>query len=632
MAEDLRFFQPLDTSHPVDLLFGADAPVGDGADVTGSITLAPPTVASVVEVGEQVSGAIALSPPYTYGQVLYDNAVNRGLRNSTRSAWQEGTRRHRKVAAVHQQADVLKSYRTAPWQDATPLPADSRLPWDEMTSLGAYGAATWQEGTPLHPPDTTAAWQEMSPRKLQRTARHQEATRLHPDTVKAPWQERTRTSRPTHVSAWQEAQRLIKRVSVLSGVAASVARTTLIAPWQEARHPPPGRSVINPPEPPIDEPCYTPPPGDAVPLLFTDQWDGSTYLLFPCCQDDEQPPALVVVPIKRVYMVINNATLRRVDGNIPIPTFSMSMSLDADSWTWSFSASVPGRALADLQPAGLFEPAELEAMVNGVPYRFLAEKLVRDRAFVTDGLRVTGRGKAARLDAPYAAKQVFTSDEDRTAAQLMDLVLTDNGVSIGWEIDWQAEDWLIGAGAFSHQGTYISALKRIAEAAGGYLQPHATDNELSVLLRYPTAPWAWGTVTPDFELPSAVMTREGIEWSDKPMYNRVFVSGESQGVLGQVTRAGTAGDLVAEMIVDPLMSTAAAARQRGLPVLADVGRQAMVTLRLPVLAEIGIIKPGKFVRYVDEGVTRLGLVRSTGVEIGRPDIFQTIGVETHELV
>jgi hypothetical protein len=47
-----------------------------------------------------------------------------------------------------------------------------------------------------------------------------------------------------------------------------------------------------------------------------------------------------------------------------------------------------------------------------------------------------------------------------------------------------------------------------------------------------------------------------------------------------------------------------------MPVLADVGRQAMVSLRLPVLPETGIIVPGKFVRYVDGGTTRLGLTRS----------------------
>jgi len=65
-------------------------------------------------------------------------------------------------------------------------------------------------------------------------------------------------------------------------------------------------------------------------------------------------------------------------------------------------------------------------------------------------------------------------------------------------------------------------------------------------------------------------------------------------------------------------------------VLSDTGDQAMVMLRLPVLEETGLIVPGKFVRYVDGSVQRIGLVRSIGVEVGTPQAWQTIEVETHD--
>jgi hypothetical protein len=179
----------------------------------------------------------------------------------------------------------------------------------------------------------------------------------------------------------------------------------------------------------------------------------------------------------------------------------------------------------------------------------------------------------------------------------------------------------------------MAALNAIAAAAGAYVQPHRTDKALSVLRRYPAKPWEWGDVTPDFELPSDVVQKEGVVWTDKPIYNRVFVRGMKSGILGQATRLGTAGDLEAPMVTDQLITNAIGARQRALPVLADVGRQAAVSLRLPVLAETGIIPPGKFVRYVDAGVTRIGLVRSVSAEVQRAEkkltIWQTIGVETH---
>jgi hypothetical protein len=442
------------------------------------------------------------------------------------------------------------------------------------------------------------------------------------------WQERSRHARPSLRSRWQEGTPATKILRTVAQQATSMPEW-LTARWQEAMKPLMGRSVILPPNPPDPpEPCYTPPLGNAVHLLFQELWDGSTNLLFSC-GDEDGPPALVVVPIRRVYMVINDTSLWRVDGDVHIPTYSASMSLDVDSWTWSFSASVPGNALSDLEPGGDGLPVELEVRLNGMTFRVLAESLSRDRTFGTSRITVRGRGKTALLDAPYAPVKTYGNDTDRLAQQLMADVLTDNGVGIGWDVDWNLTDWLVPGGVWAGQGTYMSALNQIAAAAGGYIQPHRTDQEIKVLHRYPFAPWEWATeVTPDFELPSAVTTREGIEWIEKVRYNRVYISGQAGGVLGRVTRDGTDGAVLAPMVTDALNTHSDAVRQRGRTILSDTGRQARVSLRLPVLEETGVIEPGKFVRYVD-GTTRLGIVRSTSVEIKSPDVWQSLMVETH---
>ena len=77
------------------------------------------------------------------------------------------------------------------------------------------------------------------------------------------------------------------------------------------------------------------------------------------------------------------------------------------------------------------------------------------------------------------------------------------------------------------------------------------------------------------------------------------------------------------------LTHADAARQRGLAVLSDTGTQAHISLRLPVLDETGVIKPGALVRYVDAGTPRLGLVRGTQVEWSAPTLRQVLAVETH---
>lgn len=402
--------------------------------------------------------------------------------------------------------------------------------------------------------------------------------------------------------------------------------------WQQrlenAWVPRPGRTVVpGPVTPPARDPCYLPDTN----LLFDLMWTADTGLVFICERHSTPlpPHTTVVVPIRRIYMVVNHASLRRVDGNIELPTLSMTLGLDVDSWTWSFSAALPGRAFSELEPTGNGSPVEVEAVINGTVFRALVESIERTREFGTNDLRISGRGKTALLDAPYAPIQTFTNTQARTAQQIMSDVLTINGVPLGWSIEWGLADWSIPARVFSHQGAYIGALNKIAAAAGGYVQPHAASQTIKVLPRYPSVPWEWNSVVADFQLPVDGTSREALRWLEKPAYNRVFVSGQEVGVLGQVTRSGTAGEVLAPMVVDPLVTTAIAARQRGISVLSDTGRQIEVSLRLPVLAETGIIIPGAFVDYQDGGASRRGLVRSTQVQVGLPEVWQTLGVQTY---
>lgn len=487
----------------------------------------------------------------------------------------------------------------------------------------------------------------------QRGARHQDATRLqdstwfaHQDatrfaaaqlglfqnagplrnTTRFRHQDGDRTKRAGRVSRWQSAVLVVRG----QGSDFQTARPQLKGwrgRYQEAVPPPPGISRWVVPEPPVPQPCYTPSPHLLLAALAAT--DG--HLLFLCENHITPPPPdgePVVVPVRRVYFVINNVTLYRASDGAPVPVFNLSLSLDAASWAWGFDAVLPAKAEA-LVAGNASGPVELVATINGTTFRVLAENISRERSFGDASIRISGRGRNAVLAAPYAPVMTFSNTEARTARQLMDDVLAVNGIPLGWAVDWGLTDWNVPAGVFAQQGTWIEALTAIAGAAGGYLVPHPSAQSIRVLHRYPVAPWEWSTVTPDFVLPVDAVARESLRWLEKPAYNRVFVSGQDVGVLGQVTRAGTAGDVLAPMVVDPLITEAAAARQRGIAVLADTGQQIEASLRLPVLAETGIIEPGAFVEYQDGSVTRLGLVRSTQVEAGMPEVWQTLGVQAY---
>ena len=120
-----------------------------------------------------------------------------------------------------------------------------------------------------------------------------------------------------------------------------------------------------------------------------------------------------------------------------------------------------------------------------------------------------------------------------------------------------------------------------------------------------------------------------MSWYDRPNYNGVWVSGTSTGVLAHVRRAGTQGDILAQMITDPLITHADAARQRGISILGNTGRVVKISLDLPVLPETGIIPPGKFVRYTDNGVSRIGLTRGVSATTSGVTVRQQIEIESH---
>jgi hypothetical protein len=390
----------------------------------------------------------------------------------------------------------------------------------------------------------------------------------------------------------------------------------------EAIYPAPGLATW--PTPPGPET-----PGDDwnVELQFCRERDGTTTLIFGDCNKPD-PGGTIIIPVREIYSVINTVTLTELDGT-PIDADGFSASIDADSWTWNWSTSIPETAMAQVRPDTTTR-VELIATINGEPLRVLVETIQRERRFGESWLKVSGRGRAAFLSDPLAPVIQYTNDSPLTAQQALNAAMTTNGVPIGWTLDWQIEDWQIPAGIFSHSGTWIDAAKRIAEAGGAYVQSHDTDKVLRIMPRYPIAPWNWPSATPDIQLPEDAVEVEGIEWQEKPDYNAVWIHGGEQGRADRIIVGSTGGTNPAPTVVDELATDPAMTRQRGLALLGDTGKQASINLRLPVLPETGLIRPGALIEYIEQGNTRRGLVRSLSISHSRPELWQTIGVETHE--
>lgn len=619
MSADL-VFRSAQTNNP-NLVFGEDdaPPISDS---TISLVATLPALRGAVRTALGHSVSFSATLPALRGTInaVYDTRTERPLAARVVVPFQDGDDLETGVTPVWQEAVGYATGPEARWTEADRESVQHIGAWTDADRFRQAAGGSWQEGVHFAT-GNVSQFQDGVRIKRALVTRFQEGDDLRSARTSS-FQEAFRDRRNFTAGSFQDGVRYSTGVRTFEGYGAP-----LVLWWgseyEDAMRAPPGRHVRPGPQP--EDPCYIPDPH----LLFV-EGPGGPNLVFVCERHGPgpEPGETVVVPIKRVYMVLNDATLRRVSDNALIPTLSMSMSLDVDSWTWSFSASLPWQALP-LVDLSSVDPVEVEATINGAPYRFLVEKIGTERTFGKNSVRVSGRGKTAYLDSPYAPSMFFGNTASRTAQQLMGDVLTLNGVPLDWTVNWGITDWVVPGNVWTHQGSYMSALTNIAAAPGAYIQPHPTAQEIFVLPRYPAMPHQWADLTPDYDIPSAVMTREGIERNDLAVYDRIFVSGTTAGVLGQVTRAGTSGEMVKPMVTDPLITHVDAARQRGIAELSPAGRQFDVTLRMPVLEETGIIPPGKLVLYRDGGVERLGFTRSVQVDVGLPDIWQSIGVETY---
>lgn len=391
-------------------------------------------------------------------------------------------------------------------------------------------------------------------------------------------------------------------------------------------------------------PLVIPPPYWGTVLVFACPPLAYPALVFGTTQCTPVLPAaaLAILPA-RFYMSVHNIFAQRVPDNLDVPIFDATVAADSGSYCWSLSARGPASLFDLLAPSGGL-PAQLRITLDGLPFLFAIDSISRTHAFGQTGARIQGRSVTSLIAAPYLRATTRTSDTDQLAQQLASDALIYSGVSLDWGVGAGATanagliDWLVPAGAWSHQGTPLEAVQAIAQAAGGYLQ--SARNAATIMTRHPYgqrtgdnpgAPWGWMTGPADIELALDALITESVTRKDGPDINGVYVSGTSAGVLALVKRTGTAADKLAAMVTDPLITHVDAARQRGLSILGAAGSKYDVAIDLPVLTgagQPGILDVGQLVQ-VNASTPWRGRVRAVSIAAKAPSLRQTITLERH---
>ena len=548
----------------------------------------------------------------------------------TRAAW-DGTDHlgHTVRQQVRQVGETLGRAVRSPWSATTPVrPGSSRVGWSALEHQHRLLRAPWIN---LDPSARTyrAPWGAPDPRD---------------HGLAVPWWggEGTRTDETMRTS-WREFP--------------AVDRAPVVVPWINTLTPRDplhrnywGRELYAR----ICLRRYEPQPGGSldlnlvVPLSRVDDGDHIHFRFEPlsydlrCTQREpsgwrdnylyQRPPmgSWPVSPKLKIWWTMNTAQMSRLSDNAPVEVFSLDLSADIDSWCWSFSARVPEASLALVMP--LDEPVAVACDINGHQWTALVEGWSEAHSFGRREYTLRGRSQTAMLAEPYAPARAGSNTAQTLARQLAEAEL----LYTGYTLDWDLVDWLVGAGALSYSNASpLKVIQQIVEAAGGRVISHRTGKELRALPRLHSLPWTWAAATPDLGISDYVVRQLRREYVPTPIVNAVFVSGEHQGVMTKILRTGTAGDLLAPMVTDALITATEPARERGKLAIGQSGKWSKESLELPLTRSAslpGLLEIGQLISMEERGVTWRGQVVGVriSVDFGRGlRISQQIDVERY---
>ncbi|MFM9902086.1 MAG: hypothetical protein ACKVOT_13830 [Polaromonas sp.] len=612
-----------------DLVFGGEdyvAPI-QKLYVSHELLLPPPLFAASVQVATApifITVGITLVPPTFSAAVRYDNRVTRYRGEGVAAAHQVANVRRKVISSEFGPSKRELGGTVLRYGLAKQLLVDVASVAGVSAGLAQNASLPWGLGQQLGA-QTTSVMEAAAGRRAHATAAWQLA--VGRQTIAAVVMETGARRRARITASWSSAQTQHRDLDSRFGASTRHQVRSALVVWQQARHPAQGREAWPPVivQPPIG---YTP----STALLFQCPPLSAPYVLFfgshPCAFINRPS----ILPAK-VYMTTHNLIAHRLPDLVEVPLYNATLSADVGSFAWQFSATGPDSLFNQLAPdTGL--PQQLQIVLDGMVWVFLVESIKRDHAFGKRTVSISGRSVTALLGAPWARAEAFNNPLSANAQQLAAQALDLSGVAL----DWGITDWLVDANAWSYSGTRLAAVQAIAEAAGGYIQSHRSLAELQVRHPYPMrpdgssgGPWNWATGAADIELaPDAIIT-SAIERRDGPDVNAVYVSGTTQGVLARILRAGSAGDKLADLQTDALITQGEAAGQRGLSVLGKAGPKYAISLELPVLTgfgQPGVIDVGQLIQINDSTPWR-GRVSSVSVNAAMPKARQTITLERH---
>lgn len=524
------------------------------------------------------------------------------------------------VAGMGEASDVLHGHR-AQWSDGVDIGISRRAGWRSGLSRDGLLRAIWRPADTLDRAHSSR-WREGMAMLLAHRAGHRTASALHHRTVNG-WSSAHLVQRGL-LTRFGDASPLLAPL-LCPRYTALPTRLALHSGWRAA-----GLPKYGPRRLPVLSPVDPDPYDEGVRLCLRPEPEGKNQITIGRTCDGLI--ARAGVPIRRTYRMRHTLSLTRLSDGAELPVRSMTCETDTDSYCWRLNAVLAGNGagalLAPQAPAYL--PREVEAQINGHPWRFLVDSASSSRRFGREEVSITGRSRSAWLAEPYSPRTDGQELNPYTARQLAEDVLD----GTGWTLVWDLVDWTISAGVLSWDGDPIARLAQLIKPVDGALYTDPVANTITAYPRYPSPAWEWDGETADYSVPELALVELRTEPDYPAVHDGVYVQGTGTGVRALVKIAGTAGADLADPVVDPLLCdpTGTAVRARGIAVLSAAGPGQILVGRTLLTADSqpGILRPGLLL-----GVGGIqARARSTSISAQRSGddivVHQTVTLERRE--
>ena len=370
-------------------------------------------------------------------------------------------------------------------------------------------------------------------------------------------------------------------------------------------------------QPPAKEDLIVLPWGEGIPLQYSPE--------LPYAVEEE-----IIIPgevpdanKREVYLIVNNVNVFALPGNEPLAFADIKIDLDLDSYSWKLSADVLNQQSIDLIKPDATGNKEVAVEINGHRWSFFVPAWSSSRSISGNALNkrysITGYSRAQYLGLPYAPKRT-RSIGNTTAVQAATDELMGTGFTLNWDIALLA-DWTMPNSVFSYQElAALPVIKKLASTVGAVVQPAMDSDVLAVQPRYKVAPWDLALATVDRTIHENQILSEGGVLVSNAKINGVFVSGESEGVGLNVSRQGTAGDVLGADVVDSWLSAIEANTNRGRAEIAVSGDRINHSLELAIpesSAQPGLLMPGMIVevQFNDASKNYRGYVQNNAISV-----------------